>query len=46
MTNGEKIRNMTDEELASFLFGTLCDCGCNGLNLITRSPQNYIYVEE
>lgn len=28
MTNGEKIRNMTDEELAEFLFVALYDCRC------------------
>lgn len=28
MTNGERIRSMTDEELAEFLFGTLYDCVC------------------
>lgn len=26
MTNGEKIRSMTDEELAKFLDGILSDC--------------------
>lgn len=28
MTNGERIRNMTDEELASFLFVALYNCAC------------------
>ncbi len=28
MTNGERIRSMTDEKLAEFLFGAFYDCGC------------------
>lgn len=28
MTNGERIRSMTDAELVEFLFGALYDCGC------------------
>lgn len=28
MTNGERIRSMTDEKLVEFLFGALSNCGC------------------